>query len=175
MKQTQKKDERGKPPAEDLIKRNDLNRDQTLSTIYLPLTNLFTTRKQRKALTTKRITPKQITNFHFHKIIVRQIKRKNVRTSHKRKEKSVAVKSQQSLHSQTQQSRKLRKDFHKHFVKTKETETEAERPSTGPRRESQTTTGNILSRDRKKHIFTVTIEEVQEKRKTDLEDVKVTF
>ena len=71
-----------------------------------------------------------------------------MRTFHKRKEKSVAPKSQQSLSSKNIQSKKRQKDFHKTFAKTKETKTEAERPSTGPRRESQTITGDTQSGDK---------------------------
>ena len=113
-----------------------------------PMNKVIQDRRRKRSSQRKTEYRQQITNFHFHKIITWQIKRTNVRTFHKSNQKSVATKSQQSLQSQNLQSKERRHDFHKKIVKAKETKTDAERPSTGPFRKSQTITGNTPSRDK---------------------------
>ena len=114
------------------------------------MTGCVQNRKTKKGFDNKEDYTTQISNFHFHKIIARQIKRKNVRKFHKRKEKSVAAKSQQSP-LKINPIEETPKGFSQNFVKTKEIKTEAERSSTGPPGALETITRNTQSRDK---IFT---------------------
>ena len=89
-----------------------------------------------------------------------------MRTFHKRKEKSDAAKSELSFRSKRLKSRKLQKDFHKIFAKTKETKIETERPSSGTHPEAQTITGNAPYRDETStHLYPLQLKRFEKKEK----------
>ena len=101
----------------------------------------FTTHEQRgRTLTAKKKEyHPQITNFHFQRMIARQIKRKYVTTFHKWKEKSVAAKSKQSLHSQKLKSRKRRKRIFTKILWKQKKQKSKRSDTLGNRRQSQGT------------------------------------
>ena len=97
-KQKQKQDEREKTLAEDLFTRNDLNEDQTPITNYLPWAKRLWTAQKKELWQRKNEYHPQITNSHFHKVIARQIKRKEEREniSQKKRKSSCSKKSTKS-------------------------------------------------------------------------------
>ena len=89
-----------------------------------------------------------------------------MRTFRKRKEKSLAAKSQQSSLTKAPIKKTPEKDFHKIFAKTKETKIETERPSSGTHPEAQTITGNAPYRDETStHLYPLQLKRFKKKEK----------